>query len=215
MLHHELRGSEHHQAERLERAARRRPPADAGEVERLVLRAAAGDASAWTPLMERFTARVRAVARAHRLAPADADDVVQLTWMRLFEHIAVIREPAAVGAWLGTTARRESLRVLELARREQPAERGELVPDEIADHDPSDDAIAAERRAALDAALGALPPRQRELLTLLADETEPSYAEVSQRLDMPVGSIGPTRGRGLNRLRADAELRAVVQPDAA
>src|SRR5688500_5332449 len=86
------------------------PPSDESDGD-LVLRARAGDAGAWDALVERLGSRVWAVARAHRLAKADAEDVFQVTWMRLVTNLEAIREPGRVGAWLASTARHESLRV--------------------------------------------------------------------------------------------------------
>src|SRR3954470_9129169 len=123
MLHHNRHYVDAAQAERL--AARRRPPAGPA---RLGGPASAGDTAAWSTLMGRFAARLRAVARGYRLAAQDAEDVVQTTWLRLVEHIDSVREPCAVGAWLEITARRESLRVLRTAGREHPTETEQLAP---------------------------------------------------------------------------------------
>jgi RNA polymerase sigma factor (sigma-70 family) len=213
MLHHEFRSADSRQAELRDRAARRRPPADAGELERLVQGAAAGDATAWTSLVERFTARIRAVARAHRLAPGDVDDVVQNTWLRLLEHIGRVREPAAVGSWLGTTARREALHVIAGAKRESPSE--EHLLDRSFEEDLDAPLVAAERSSAVAASLETLSPRQARLFSLLFDEIDHSYDEISSALGMPIGSIGPTRIRGLERLRKDAHLRELLDADVA
>jgi RNA polymerase sigma factor (sigma-70 family) len=209
MLHHDRSFTESVSAERRAAAARRRPPADAGELERVVSAAAAGNLGAWTTLVERFGARLRAVARTHRLAAHDAEDVVQTTWLRLLEHIQDVREPGAVGAWLETTARRESLRKLSAGQRERPTE------DELVELEPSapvdeDRLVAAERRRALAVAMQELPRRGQQLLAMLAADSEPSYAEISRALGMPIGSIGPTRARCLTRLRRNEQLAGVV-----
>jgi RNA polymerase sigma factor (sigma-70 family) len=188
--------------------ARFMPARDAG-VELLVLAAADGSEAAWASLVERFAGRVQAVARGHRLAPHDVEEVVQITWLRLVECIERLRKPGAVGAWLSTTARRESLHLLEASARLQLT--GEELPaaesEEVA---PIDRMLVAERRATIATALACLPDRERTLLsTLLSDEVS-SYAEISAALDMPVGSIGPTRGRALARLRCDRRLRALA-----
>jgi RNA polymerase sigma factor (sigma-70 family) len=188
---------------------RRGPPADPGELERVVLAAAGGDVAAWRTLVERFTARIRAVARRHGLRPQDADDVVQTTWLRLLEHLDGVREPGAVVAWLATTARRESLHVLAKSGRERPTDDA-LLPEEAYAPEPAQGLIATERRSAVRAALDALPERQRALLHALFVEPEPSYVDIAAVLGIPIGSIGPTRGRSLDRLRRDRGLRAVV-----
>ncbi len=185
---------------------------DRDELLALVVAAKAGDRAAAERLIERFTARVRAVTRAHRLRAADAEDVVQTTWLRLLEHAEVIREPGAVGAWLETTARRECLRVLRRLRREHPTDNERLLDRPV---DPVDEErlVAADDLAALERALARLPnaltrlpPAQRRMLSMLIAEPAPSYAEISRVLGVPIGSIGPTRARSLARLRRDPEL---------
>ena len=80
------------------------------EIARLVAGAADGDQDAWNALLQEYGGLVWAIALAHRLGHADAADVAQLTWLRLVEHLADLKDPGRVGAWLATTARRESLR---------------------------------------------------------------------------------------------------------
>jgi RNA polymerase sigma factor (sigma-70 family) len=173
--------------------------------EALVAAAAAGEAEAWTQLIDRYAVLIRSVCRAHRLADADADDVAQLTWLRAVEHIGRLRDPDRFGAWIGTTARHECLRVLRGGKRVVPTA-DEIQGPLFAEHaDPDETALAAERRAAVRAALAALPPRQRTLLRLLHAESAPSYEAIGSALGMPVGSIGPTRGRALERLRRELQ----------
>src|SRR4051794_34157424 len=109
MLQHDREFLSGLQAERQTAAARRRLAAEAGELDRAVRAATAGDRVAWKAIVSRFSARVRNVARRHRLGSSDVDDVMQTTWLRLLQPIGQLREPAAVGAWLETTARRECL----------------------------------------------------------------------------------------------------------
>jgi RNA polymerase sigma factor (sigma-70 family) len=169
----------------------------------LVAAAAAGEPQAWSQLIDRYAVLIRSVCRCHRLADADADDVAQLTWLRAVEHIGRLRDPDRFGAWLGTTARHECLRVLRGGKRVVPTA-DEVQNPLFADHtDPDDVALTEERRAAVRQALGTLPPRQRTLLRLLHSEAAPSYEAIGSALGMPVGSIGPTRGRALERLREE------------
>jgi RNA polymerase sigma factor (sigma-70 family) len=184
-----------------------RPPADAARLERLVRAAAAGDQTALTGLVERFDARVRAVARQHRLSAHDIEDVMQTTWLRFLQHVDKIREPHAVGAWLETTARRESVRVLRAHTRERPTD-DELVLDAAVAPMEEQRLGASERRMAVAVALAQLPGQQRQLMSMLFSEPGPSYAEISRTLGMPIGSIGPTRARVLARLRKDEALAA-------
>jgi RNA polymerase sigma factor (sigma-70 family) len=153
---------------------------------------------------------VRGIARSYRLSPADVDDVAQTAWLRLFNHIGRLREPAAVAGWLATTTRRECLHVLQVPMREWPTDDPELGDgSDLAD--PERELLDAERRTVLGRALATLPARHRELMTLLATQPALDYQQVSKALAMPIGSIGPTRARSLARLQRHAELRSVCQ----
>lgn len=174
------------------------PAADTRE---LVARVRAGDQRAWATLTDRFTNLVWSVARGMRLSHADAADVVQTTWLRLVERLETLREPEYLGSWLATTARREALAAI---RRNSRVGLG--LTDDLGEipaaGDPLDEALLREERdAALWQAFRSLAPRCQELLRVLMSEPPPTYADVSAALDMPVGSIGPTRQRCLNALR--------------
>ena len=169
----------------------------------LVEAAAAGEPQAWQELIDRYAVLIRSVCRSHRLGDADGEDVTQLTWLRAVEHIGRLRDPDRFGAWLATTARRECLRVLQGRKRVVPTCDEVRNPLFAAHVDEDEIAVAAERRVAVRQALATLPPKQRTLLTLLHSEREPSYDTISERLGMPIGSIGPTRGRALERLRKE------------
>lgn len=179
---------------------------DAGD---LVNAALGGDQSSWDELVRRYSGLVWSVARGYRLGPADAADVSQTTWLRLAEHLGRIDKPSQVGAWLATTARHEALRIARGATRIVPAEEATLVAlGQVDDYSPERAVLDAEqarlnsdRAARLWRAFGELPARCRELLRILIASPPPSYAEVAAAMDMPVGSIGPTRARCLQRLR--------------
>ncbi|HLI00358.1 MAG TPA: sigma-70 family RNA polymerase sigma factor [Acidimicrobiales bacterium] len=177
-----------------------RRPAAGGDPAAWVKAAADGDAEAWNQLVNRFDGLVWAVARSFRLDRASAADVVQTTWLRLVEHLSRIENGERVGAWLATTARRECLAA---TRRNARREITTLPPDLPDDRTPAPDGalLRGERDRAIWAALGRLSDRCQQLLRLLAADPAPSYEEVSAALSMPVGSIGPTRGRCLERLR--------------
>src|SRR4051794_2418331 len=185
-------------------AARRRFPPDAGDVERLMLSAAHCDNDAWTSLIRRFAPGLRRLAQRQGLNASDAEDVVQTTWLELLLHIGRLREPERVVGWLHTTARRESVRIAIAARREPPCD--EMHSEPVVPDEAHERVSAGERRAALGAALRALPDHERRLMQLLICEATPSYADISAALNIPVGSIGPTRGRLLERLRRDPAL---------
>lgn len=168
----------------------------------LVERVRAGDGAAWEQLVEAYVGLVWAIARNHRLGSSDAADVSQTTWLRLIENIDGIEDPKRVGAWLATTARRECLRVIRLAKRELPVldesdlQRGD--PNEV----PVDAAmLRTEQSEATRAAFVQLPDRCQQLLRLMMLDEPPRYDALSAALSMPIGSIGPTRGRCLNKLK--------------
>ena len=176
---------------------------DQSEVAATVGRAAAGDQGAWDALVESFGSMVWAVTSGYRLGRADTAEVVQTTWLRLVENLDRIKQPEAVGAWLATTARREALRMLKLRGREIVTDdESQLARDDAHEHFPGPEAhvLTADRNRRLWAAFERLPERCRALLRLLV-VVEPPYAEVAAALDMPIGSIGPTRARCLERLR--------------
>ncbi len=171
----------------------------------LVKGAAEGDRSAWESLVDAYGGLIWAITRNHRLLPGDAADVSQTTWLRLLENIERLNDPGRVGAWLATTARRECLRIS--ARRKRTvlvADESDLEVDPVRANNPEldDGLLLAERDAALRGAFDCLTPRCRELLRFLMLDPAPSYEEISAALAMPVGSIGPTRGRCLDKLRA-------------
>lgn len=185
-----------------------KPPRDLAGLAR---RAADGDERAWDALVGRLDGVLRSVVAGYRLAPADAEDVLQTTWVRALSSLHRLREPGAIAAWLVVTARREALRSLQRGVRELVTD--ELEPFEAEDDArPEDVAVARERGAAVREAVGRLCGRQREVIMALLATPAPSYEELSERLGIPVGSIGPTRERALARLREDAGLAGLIEP---
>jgi RNA polymerase sigma factor (sigma-70 family) len=182
---------------------------DRAAIEALVLAAADGDQEAFDALVERFSGLVWSVVRSHRLADADAQDAFQTTWLRLVEHLDRIREPRAIGGWLATTARHESLRVLRLSDRTRPAAPDTL--DEVDERLDEPDAaiLRTEEQRGVWSALAELGDRCQALLRVLVADPAPSYEEVGAALDMPIGSIGPTRRRCLERLRDVIDDRGI------
>jgi RNA polymerase sigma factor (sigma-70 family) len=175
----------------------------------LLSAAKAGDQRAWSLLVGRYGASIKAVARRHRLSAANQDEVAQRTWLRLVENIDSLREPAAVGGWLRAVARHECLRVLAASEREVPVE-GPLPLDVSDSTAVEDEVIEAMRKQAVHDALEALPEHERRVLRLLLAEPNLNYHELSARLGIPRGSIGPTRGRGLARLRRDPHFTHAI-----
>jgi RNA polymerase sigma factor (sigma-70 family) len=189
-------------------------PAERSDLVDLVRRASAGDQTAWDSLVERFAGTVWAIARAHRLDDATAADVSQTTWLRLVEHLDRIEQPERIGAWLATTARRESLRVIRMAGRQVPTgEDFDLIQAPFADA-PDSPVLTTERDQVLAQLVSQLPCRCRLILHLLSADTPLSYKELSQALEMPIGSIGPTRARCLEHLRRIGARAGIVLSDA-
>jgi len=174
----------------------------------LTREAASGGEDAWRTLVALLDPMLHSIARGYRLSSADADDVVQITWGRALVNLDRLDDPGAVAGWLAVTARREAMRALQRGVRELPA----AEPPEPRTSAPGPDALAIEqeRRGELHAAIARLSGRQRELLALLLRRPELSYEELSRELDMPIGSIGPTRERAFERLRADPALASAL-----
>lgn len=178
------------------------------QLEELVRDARDGDESAWGTLVDRFEGLIWATTRAHRLSPAAAADVTQTTWLRLVENLDRIEDPERLGAWLATTARRECLRHIRLRGRELQVE------DDSFFEAPTEESLDArmidrERYDALWRAFARLGDRCQSLLRLLSAPDPPSYEEIGAALAMPVGAIGPTRSRCLEKLRRSPELAGI------
>jgi RNA polymerase sigma factor (sigma-70 family) len=184
----------------------------------LVRAAAAGDAAAWRALVARFSGLIWSVIRAYRLNNADAADVFQTTWLRLAEYLNRIDNPDRVGAWLATTARRESLRVARAGARTVPTPELDLVAISGTDDRSPERMVVEREQESLDAQRARLvwaefqelSERCQQLLRVLMAAPPPSYVEVAAALDMPIGSIGPTRGRCLRQLRQKLARRGIT-----
>jgi RNA polymerase sigma factor (sigma-70 family) len=189
-------------------------PSDA-PVTDLVIRARNGDQQAWDAIVERYAPLVWSICRRYRLAGADADDAGQAVWLHLVDHIGQIRDPAALPGWLATTTGRECGRIVRTTRRTCPPGHvldAEDAPDEQATW-AGDELLLAERHAALREALADLPPPCQQLIALLAEDPPLPYAEISARLGIPVGSIGPTRRRCLDKLRRHPAIAALTSAE--
>ena len=183
----------------------------------LVTRARNGDKHAWDEIVERYAPLIWSICRQYRLDNADAEDVAQMVWLHLVDHLDDLRDPAAMPGWLATTTRRQCIRTRRSAAR-LPQATGPLIdPDNMADTDAmlaEDELIVAERHAALRQAVSDLPRGCRELITLLTADPPLSYAEISARLGIPIGSIGPSRSRCLDRLRRHPAIAVLMDADA-
>ncbi|MEU4574875.1 RNA polymerase sigma factor [Nonomuraea sp. ATR24] len=168
----------------------------------LLAAAAGGDQDAWDQLVSRFGPRMWAVARSCGLGESDAADVVQGAWLRLLERLHAIREPAAVGAWLATTTRREALQLLRKTPHSVAAE-------PPAAPDPASAVLEADGNRLLWQTVSTLHEPCRTMLRLVA--TDLGSRQMAQRLGVPIGSVGPTRARCLEKLRTLISLQETVQ----
>ncbi len=162
-----------------------------------------GDRHRLSELVDLVTPLLWHTVRAQRVSHDQAEDVVQTTWLRLVHHAETIQDPRAVLAWLIITAKRESWRVVKDSRRTKPmpaAEDADAVPD-LTMAGPESAALATVEGRVLWRHIESLSERCRSLLRVVAFSDRPDYATVAQALGMPIGSIGPTRGRCLAKLR--------------
>jgi RNA polymerase sigma factor (sigma-70 family) len=173
----------------------------------LVVRCLRGEEAAWAALVQRYQRLVHAIVRRAGLDEHTAADVFQTVYTRLLQHLPRIGDPSRLQAWIVTTTKREAI---AQAQRRQRMVSMTRADDESAEWDVADDTPTAE--AALDElqqlhrmrlALQRLEPRQRDLMLMLFsdEDPKPSYEQIAERLDIPVGSIGPTRSRCLEKLR--------------
>jgi RNA polymerase sigma factor (sigma-70 family) len=181
----------------------------------LVMHARKGDPDAWNALVERFAPLIWGICRRYQLEPADAHDVGQCVWLQLVDQLGAVRDPAALPGWLATTTRRECIRFRRAARRQQALDHAmdvESVPGEqtgLAERE----LLRAERHAALREAFGRLSAPCQRLVAILIEDPPVPYAEISARLGIPIGSIGPCRSRCLDKLRRDPAIAALISTE--
>jgi RNA polymerase sigma factor (sigma-70 family) len=179
---------------------------DKPEVGRLVRASLDGDQAAWNELVRLFTPRVMAVIRTFRFTDEDAQDLCQTVWLRAVEHLAELREPEALPGWLRRIATNECTRLLDRRRRTVPVDpQSDEAMNRPGDDDIEAAAIRAEFRQALRDGFAELSAEDRALLRMYA--LAQPYKDVSELLQMKTGSIGPTIGRSLDRLRETRALR--------
>src|ERR1700748_3733244 len=165
-------------------AGRAAPP-----INDLVARAGKRDKQAWDPLVERYAPLIWSICRRYRLSSADANDVGQRVWLQLVSQLDKIRDPAALPGWLATATQRECGQQTEMAEQEL---------------------LTGERHAALQEASTPLPPCCQRLIAVLTEDPPVPYAQISARLGIPIGSIGPSRRRCLDTLRRNPAIAALL-----
>lgn len=189
---------------------------DDSVVTALVTRARNGDTQAWHALVERYAPLIWSICRQYRLGDADAQDVSQDIWLHLVRHLDTLRDPAALPGWLATTTRRACERKVRATSGPHAAGYlldADILPDKRA-ATPDQELLEAERHAALREALAALPPSGRQLIAMLTADPPVPYTEISARLGIPVGSIGPTRRRCLDKIRRHPAIAALISAEA-
>jgi len=179
----------------------------------LVHAAAEGDRACWDALVERFSGLVWSVARGFGMSKSDAAAISQTTWLRLAEHINRIENPEHVGAWLVKTTRRECLHQRRARGAKVIVEEDQLKFDPRVAPRATPHVLAGERDAALWQCFDQLPERSRTLLLMLLTDPPIHYTEIADTLDMPIGSIGPTRSRILATLLRRVEAAGVSADD--
>jgi RNA polymerase sigma factor (sigma-70 family) len=181
----------------------------------LLQRCQKGDSHAWQLVVKRYGRLVHSVPVRYGLSRGEVEDVGQEVFWALAQQLERIEDPERLGGWLLTTARRVSWRIMQRRRQEQPYAVADVAESEVLSGNLVGHAQVVtyaelvngwDRQTALQAGLGHLGERCRQLLGLIfLDADEPSYEEISIRLGMPKGSIGPTRNRCLAQLRVILE----------
>ena len=174
----------------------------------------AGDERAWERLLEKYERLIFSISLNYGLTTDDAADVTQITFTIFLQNLNTLSDEIRLAPWLATVARRHTWRLLARNRREA------VNPDEdLAGNEAlggiMDDQDRSESIEWLSHGLSLLDERcRRLLLALYFDAEQPSYAQVADRLSLPIGSIGPTRARCLEQMKQylqAIELPAVAQ----
>lgn len=188
-----------------------------------LIEAAGGcDEEAWEEIVGRYQPLINAISRRHRLAPDDANDLSQYVWMQLLDHIHKLREPRALRGWIAATTTHRCYEILRNYKRSVSVDPGVIGRFELAEATArktngegplgvDDDLLRAEARRAIRQGLAELTESQQELLILLVADPPVPYCEISQRMKLPIGSIGPTRARLLKKLRKSTALRRLIE----
>jgi RNA polymerase sigma factor (sigma-70 family) len=188
----------------------------------LVESATKSNQEAWEQLINRYQPLINAVCRRHRLAPSDAQDVSQYVWMQLLDHLQKLREPSALPGWIAATTRHRCYEILRNQKRSVSVDplvicRSELVgtaaraTNSEGQFAVDDELLRAEQRSVVRQGLAELREDQRQLLLLLVADPPVPYCEISRRMKVPIGSIGPTRARLLNKLQKIIARRLVLE----
>ena len=184
-------------------------PTDPTSDESLVLACRRGEAEAWSVLVNRYQRLIYTIPRRAGLDEDQAAEVFQRTFAKLLENLDRIRQPESIHAWLVTTARRETLQLIRQQRAEQSFSQADILDNQLKSEAIPDDNLLPnealehiEEQHLIRLAMTGMDERCRCLLTLLYYRPDPPpYSEIATVLDMPEGSLGPTRARCLEKLR--------------
>jgi RNA polymerase sigma factor (sigma-70 family) len=181
-----------------------------------------GDEAAWEQIVARYQSLINAIIRRYRLAPSDAHDVSQHVWMQLVDHVDKLRDPRALPGWIAVTTTHRCYEISRAQKRSVAVDPLAIGSFDLVDtatkrtksdgrFDIDDDLLRAEQRRAVQQGLAELTETQRQLLLLLVADPPVPYSEIGRRLNLPTGSIGPTRGRLLEKLRRTTAVRRLVE----
>lgn len=188
---------------------------EAHTVSELIEAALNGDQQAWNDIVDRYIPLVFSITRRYGLNSSEQNDVSQTLWMRLVENLDKIREPAALPGWIAITTRNEAFRMIKDRGRTNSFDplTPPAFPANTASAGVDEDLLRAERNQMVRDGLAELPAKQRELLLMLAHDPPLAYREISSRLDIPTGSIGPLRARYLEQLKATSPMQQYFGAD--
>jgi RNA polymerase sigma factor (sigma-70 family) len=181
-----------------------------------------GDETAWQEIIARYQSLINAISRRYRLVPHDAHDVSQYVWMQLVDHIHKLRDPRALPGWIAVTTTHRCYEILRAHKRSVTVDPLAIGTFGLVDTDAKrmngdgrsdvdDDLLRAEQRSAVQQGLAELTEGQQQLLRLLVADPPVPYREISRRMNLPTGSIGPTRARLLKKLRGTKAVRRLVE----
>jgi RNA polymerase sigma factor (sigma-70 family) len=188
----------------------------------LIEAARKSDEEAWEQIICRYQPLINAISRRHRLAPYDAHDLSQYVWMQLLGHIHKLREPRALPGWISATTTHRCYEILRTDKRSVSVDPQVICRYELVDtatrrtnsegRRAVDDALLrAEQRRAVRQGLAELTETQQQLLLLLVADPPVPYCEISRRMNLPIGSIGPTRARLLKKLQKSIAVRPLLE----
>ncbi len=161
-----------------------------------------GDRGAWELLVDRYSRLVWSIPRKYGLTQDDAEDVHQTVFASLVHHLGDLRDRERLSSWLITTATRECWRLRRSATSRRTVSSEQALEEAVEVPLPETD-VADEQRQLVREGLERLNERCKHLLQVLfALPDEPHYPRIAEQLEIPVGSIGPTRARCLAKLEA-------------